>query len=416
MVQAALPDALSPLRHPVFRLLWLTWAAANVCMWMNDMAAAWLMTSLTESASMIALVQTAATLPVFLLSLPGGALADLWDRRRVLMATQAWMAAVALILVLASWSQRLAPPLLLMLVFAHGVALAMRGPAFLATIPEVMARAQWTQAFALSGIASHGARVIGPLLGGAVIALCGVTAVFALNALVALLTGVALLRWRGLPAAGTPAPATQPREPFLAAMGTGLRYARHARPMQATLLRVLCFYLSAVGLLALLPVMVKREWLASAATYTAMFALLGAGAVAASLLLPRLQARWRGDALLAAATLAYAASAAVVAIAPSPRLAAPALLAAGAAWLAVGNRLMTSLQIGLPSWVRARGIAIYHTVLMGANALGALLWGRLADAVGVPASLAGSALATALVVPLIRASRHAARQPDDLGA
>lgn len=413
MIPLALPDALSPLRNPVFRMLWMTWAAANVCMWMNDMAAAWLMTSLTSSASTIALVQTAATLPVFLLSMPAGVLADLVDRRRMMLVTQGWTVIVAALLAAAAWMNRIDPPLLLALVFANGAALAMRGPAFLAMVPDIVDRPQWHKAFAVTAVASHGARVIGPLLAGMLIAGAGVPAVFLLNAAIAAATGAALLRWRGQ-TQGNAQASDLPREPLLHALRVGLKYAIHAPRMRMTLLRVLVFYVSAVGMLALLPVLVKNHWHGAAATYTIMFALMGTGATVASFLLPRLQARWKGDALLTAAAMGHAAATANVAAAAGPWLAAPALVVAGAAWLVAGNQLMTSLQFTLPAWVRARGISIYHTVLMGANALGALLWGRWADAAGVRTSLACAAAATVLAAVLVHVTRGAKQRPEDV--
>ena len=190
------PSSLAPLKGPVFRMLWLAWLAANVTMWMNDVAAAWLMTTLTDSAVMVALVQAASTLPVFVLGLPSGALADIVDRRRYFAVTQLWVACVALLLCLASLAGVLSAPLLLALTFANGIGLAMRWPVFAAIVPELVPRHELPAALALNGVAMNMSRVIGPVLAGALLAGAGSAAVFALNAVLAIVAFVLILRWK----------------------------------------------------------------------------------------------------------------------------------------------------------------------------------------------------------------------------
>ena len=177
-------------------MLWFTWLAANTTMWMNDVASAWLMTSIGPSPLWVALVQTASTLPVFLLGLPSGALADTMDRRRYFMATQFWVAAIATILCLVILLDRLTPGLLLALTFANGVGLAMRWPVFAAIIPEVVSRPQLAQALALNGIAMNASRILGPLVAGALIASVGSAYVFVLNAALSILAGITIMRWK----------------------------------------------------------------------------------------------------------------------------------------------------------------------------------------------------------------------------
>src|SRR5690242_15635569 len=160
-------SAWAPLRLPTFRMLWLAWFASNVCMWMNDVAAAWLMTSLTTSATMIALVTTASSMPVFLLGLPSGALADIVDRRKLFMFTQLWIAAVAALLYAAAVTGRLTAELLLALVFCNGIGLALRWPVYSAILPELIPRRQLGAALGLNGIAVNISRVVGPLIAGA---------------------------------------------------------------------------------------------------------------------------------------------------------------------------------------------------------------------------------------------------------
>lgn len=187
---------LAPLRQGVFRMLWLAWLMANVCMWMNDVAAAWLMTSLSSSPLWVALVQTAATLPVFLLGLPSGALADNVDRRRYFLITQLWIAGVGAVLSLVVFFGAISPGLLLALTFANGVGLAMRWPVFAAIVPELVPRSQLPAALALNGVSMNASRIIGPLLAGALIASLGSAAVFLLNALLSLVAAVIIFRWK----------------------------------------------------------------------------------------------------------------------------------------------------------------------------------------------------------------------------
>ncbi|MDP1535454.1 MAG: MFS transporter, partial [Rubrivivax sp.] len=207
------PAALAPLQNPVFRGLWLAWLAANLTMWMNDVAAAWLMTTLTTSPVMVALVQTASTLPVFLLGLPSGAMADIVDRRRYFAVTQLWVSVNALVLAGLSLAGLLSAPLLLGLTFVNGVGLAMRWPVFAAIVPQVVEREHLPAALALNGIAMNLSRVIGPVLAGVLIAAFSSAAVFAVNALLAAAAFVLILRWRS-----TPRTSALPGERFVGAM------------------------------------------------------------------------------------------------------------------------------------------------------------------------------------------------------
>ena len=226
-------SALEPLSLPVFRLLWSTWLTANLCMWMNDVAAAWTMTTLTSTPIWVALVQSASTLPVFLLGLPSGALADMLDRRRWLVATQFWLAATAIVLCAATASGRMTAPWLLVFVFLNGIGLALRWPVFSAIVPELVPRHQLASALALNGMAMNLSRIVGPLVAGALIASAGSVWVFALNAVLSLLSAFVILRWRH-------EHQTSPlgRERLISAMRVGVQFVRQSPRMRAVLTRV----------------------------------------------------------------------------------------------------------------------------------------------------------------------------------
>lgn len=366
-------SALGPLKGPVFRMLWFTWLAANTTMWMNDVASAWLMTSIAPSPLWVALVQTASTLPVFLLGLPSGALADTLDRKRYFMATQFWVAGVATVLCLVILLDELTAPLLLALTFANGIGLAMRWPVFAAIIPEVVTRPQLPQALALNGIAMNASRIIGPLVAGALIASVGTAFVFVLNAVLSVLAGITIMRWRRVHQESPLG-----REPLASAMRVGLQYVRQSGRMKAVLLRIALFFLHSTALLALLPLVALAMPGGTAATFTLLLASMGLGAIVAALLMPRIRNWLPLQPRVLVGTGVQAAAAVVVAFAPNIYLAVPGMIFAGAAWITVANSLTVAAQMALPDWVRARGMSIYQMALMGATASGAALWGQVA--------------------------------------
>lgn len=405
---AAPASALAPLRHPVFRMLWSAWLIANTCMWMNDVAAAWLMTSLSASPVMVALVQSASTLPVFLLGLPSGALADILDRRRYLMFTQFWVAAVAVLICITVLADAMSARMLLFLTFANGIGLAMRMPVFAAIVPSLVPRAHLQPAIALNGVAMNASRIVGPVIAGALLASAGSVYVFALNAVLSVVAGFVILRWRH-----EPAPSALPGERFLGAIRVGLQYVRQSSRMHTVLLRVAVFFLQSTALLALLP-LVARDLRGGARTFTLLLACLGIGAIASALLLPRLRQRMALDHVVRNGTLLQAAATLVVAFAPNVYVAAPAMVAAGVAWLTVANTLSVSAQLSLPDWVRARGMSIYQMALMGSSAISAGVWGYVATLSDVRTSLVLAAVSGTLALPLLRRFKLAAHAEEDL--
>jgi MFS family permease len=399
-----LPAALAPLEGPVFRGLWLAWLAANLTMWMNDVAAAWLMTTLTSSPVMVALVQTASTLPVFLLGLPSGALADIVDRRRYFAATQLWVALNALLLAALAAAGLLTAELLLLLTFVNGIGLAMRWPVFAAIVPDVVPREQMAQAMALNGIAMNLSRVVGPVLAGVLLAAVSSAAVFALNAVLAAVALGLVLRWKSAPRTSA-----LPGERFVGALRIGLQHVRQSPRMRVVMLRVFLFFLQASALLALLP-LVAREAGGGAALFTLLMASMGGGAITAALLFPRWRQRFDRDQFVRYGTLVCAASSALVALAPHPAVALPATFVSGMAWISTANTLAISAQLALPNWVRARGMAAYQMSLMGGNAFGALLFGKVASFVGVPAAIVAASVFG--VVALLATRRYTVEGED----
>lgn len=382
------PSALAPLRRPVFRMLWITWLASNVCMAMNDVAAAWMMTTLTTSPILVALVQSAAALPVFLFGVPSGAVADIFDRRRVYLATQCWIAFNALVLFVVVAGGWLNATLLLVLTFANGIGLATRWPVYSAIIPELVPRGELQVAIGLNGIAMNASRVVGPVVAGALLASLGGAPVFALNAVLSVAAAIVVLRWRS-----QQQESVLPGERFFGAMRVGLQFVAQSRPMRVAMLRVGLFFVQSTALVALLPLVVKHFQDGGAGQFTVLLAVFGCGAIAAVLVLPRLRAAVSRDRLLRDGTLLQAAAMATVGFAPTVWTALPGMMIAGAAWITVVNTLTVSAQMVLPNWVRARGMSVYQVTIMGAAAVSAAVWGHVAAATEVRWSLLAAALA-----------------------
>jgi MFS family permease len=404
-----LPSALAPFEGPVFRMLWLAWLAANVTMWMNDVAAAWLMTTLTSSPVMVALVQAASTLPVFVLGLPSGALADILDRRRYFAGTQLWVALNAVVLAALSMADQLSAPLLLALTFTNGIGLALRWPVFAAIVPDIVSRPHLPAALALNGIAMNLSRVVGPVVAGAVLAAAGGAWVFLLNAVLAVVAFVLVLRWQSQQKKAS----ALPGERFVGAMRVGLQHVSQSPRIRVVLLRIFLFFLQSTGLSALLPLIAKGMG-GGAGSFTALLACQGAGAITAALLFPRWRARFHAHSFVVVGAAVHALVSLVVVWSPSLWLAMPAMVLAGMAWISTANTLTVAAQLALPNWVRARGMSIYQMALMGGAAAGAALWGPVGGVAGVRSAVVGAALFGLLVLALLWRQRIGDGVAEDL--
>jgi MFS family permease/quinol monooxygenase YgiN len=382
-------SAWAPLRQPLFRALWIATVVSNVGTWVHEVGAGWLMVTLDPRPLMVSLVQAATALPIFILALPGGALADIVDRRRYLIATQLWMLAVALLLALCTAFGWINGWALLGFTFALACGAALNTPAWAATLPELVPQAQLQPAIALNSLGINLARAVGPALAGVVVAAAGPQAAFLLNALSFVAVIVVLQRWRRQ----TP-PDTLPPEQFFGAMRAGLRYVREATALQAVMARAAGFFVFATATWSLLPLVALNAG-GGPHAYGLMLAGIGAGAVGAAMLMPALRRRYARDMLVRGATVIYALAAAGIALAESPLLLMPAMLATGAAWLAVLSTLHVSAQTAVPQWVRARALSLYLMVYAAGMTGGAVLWGSVATRWDVPMALvlaAGGAL------------------------
>lgn len=403
------PGAFDPLRHPLFRAFWLANLASMVGTWVQQVGSAWLMASIATSPLQVALVQAAASLPMFLLALPAGALADVLDRRRLLVAAQAWMMACATALGLLTLSGAITPGLLLLLTALLGTGMAIHSPTWQAAIPALVPRRDLPAAVALGSVGFNLARSVGPALGGLLVARAGPGAAFLLNAASFLGVLAVATRWRSEPRAGT-----LPAERMLEAIRGGLRYVRHEPGLQAVIVRGAVFVVCGVGLWALLPVVVKSVLGLSATHYGLLLGCLGLGAVLGALALARLRSRIPLEALVVGSTLVLAAVVAGVARVRRFELLALILLPGGAAWLGLLSSLNTAVQMAVPSWVRGRAISVYLVAFFGGHAGGSALWGGVAAREGCAAALDGVSLGLLLgllVAPFFRLPRA---QPLDL--
>jgi len=368
---------------------------SNVGTWMQDVGAGWLMTSLSSSPSLVALVEAADSLPVMLLALPAGAIADIVDRRRLLIATQVYLMVIAAALGILTWLNVMTPWMLLGFTFALGVGTAMVMPAWAAIVPELVPPEDLPSAVALNSIAINVSRTIGPAIAGVLVAAVGAWLVFILNALSYIGILAVLVRWRR-----ERRKSSLPAERFVSAIRVGLRFVTHTRALQIVLIRGSAFFVFASATWSLFPLIVRRELGMGPEIYGLLLTCIGIGAVGGALLLPRARARFSRDALVAGASALYAVAALMLGHVQNLPLLAVAMLATGVAWISILSALQVAAQMTLPAWVRARGLAAFVMVFMGGMALGSILWGQVAARVGIPATLTIAALGMAGAIGL----------------
>src|SRR5213080_3675066 len=392
---AAHGSAWDPLREPLFRSLWFAAVISYTGTWMQNVGAGWLMTQLTMDPFKVGLVQAATTLPVFLVILPAGALADMVDRRRFLLATQGWMVVAAAVLGILTLRHEVTPWVLLLFTFVLGLGAVMNDPAWQAITPEIVSAQYHEPAVALNSVGFNVARAIGPALGGLVIAAAGSGVAFLLNA--ASFFGVIffLYRWK------RPHYEHVETGRVTDAMLTGLRFVRGAPVVRCVLIRTGAFSLAASSLPALLPILARPH---GATGYGLLMGSFGLGALAGAAALPRLRSRLSVDGLVVFGTLLFAAmSFAAGRVETFPALSL-VLFTSGIAWIGILACLNVAAQTMSPPWLRARALSMYLLVLQGGMALGSAAWGALATRIGVPSTLLCSALA--LVAGLVAVRRY----------
>jgi MFS family permease len=391
----------APLRVKFFRMLWIASFVSNIGTWMQNVGAVWLMTHLTTSTVLVALMQTASALPVFLLSLPAGALADLVDRRRFLLFTQTWMGVVAMVLAAVTLLGHISPWGLLFLTFLLDIGGALNNPVWRSTTPELVPRPLLPGAITLNSISFNLARAVGPALGGLVVAYSSPGFAFLLNGLSFLATIYMVYSWKrekqGVSFSGIDG------ERVLAALRGGVRYARFSAPVQNILVRAFFFTFGASIVFALLSPVVDKLLHLGGGVYSALLSCMGGGAVVTALLLPRLNRAFSIDWRVALAAILFAVVS--LSLAFSPHIPLPLLYVlltvCGAAWMMSQNSFNVAIQTVVPNWVQARTLGVYIFVFQGGMALGSVTWGSVADEFGLPVALIGAAVWMLLTLLLI---------------
>jgi predicted MFS family arabinose efflux permease len=376
-------SAWAPLRHPDFRLVWLAFFGVQLINWSETVGAVAVISAQSDSAVLLALVQTASTLPAVLLALPAGAAADLVDRRLLIIALTLSMAGSMVVLAVLVALEAATPGVVLALTLALGCAVAAAIPSFASMIPDLVPASDLPGAVTLNGISINLARATGPAVAGLIIAVAGASVLFVVLAVVlTAIAGVLFAR----PRAAVAAPPAQ-GEGLVRAMRAGASFARRSRELRVVLARGGLFVLAASALWALMPVVaVQRLGLAPAA-FGGILAALGTGAVAGAQLLPRLRARLSLDALLAGGSVVSAVNLLLLGVLDSVVLVVVSLVVAGAAWIAVLSSLQTAAQLAAPAWVRGRALSVFQLVFSGGMAAGSAMWGLVAQVAGITEAL-----------------------------
>ena len=399
--------SLNPLAGPVFRVLWIATIASNLGTWMQDVGEAWLMVSFTKSPILVALIETAGSFPVVLLALPAGALADVVDRRRLLLVTQTWMLVAAALMGAFTFTGLMNPWLLLLLTFTLGLGAALNSPAWQAIVPELVPRKELPAAMTLTSVAFNVSRAVGPALGGFLVATAGSGAVSLLNAVSFLGVIVVIYRWSRVAETQT-----TPREHLWGAMRAGIRYVRNAPEVRAVLIRTAVFTFCASALWALLPLQARIKLGLGAVGYGMLLGCLGTGALLGAGVLSQLRARLSSNTLVVGASILFAAASLVLAHSEMVLLIGTAMVLGGVAWTTCMASFNTVAQTVAPAWARGRVLALYTLVLLGGLAIGSTAWGGFATRFGIARAL--DLAAGGLILGLLVSLRYRLIRLEDL--
>ncbi len=400
--QSENPTGFAPLRIPLFRDRWIASTISGVGTWMQDTAGTWLMTALTRSPLLIALMQTAASLPVLLLGLLAGATADIFDRRKLLIFWQSWMLGSVGILAVLTFLGHVSPWTLLAFTFLLNIGSSMNNPAWQAIVPELVPPELIPDSVSLNAASNNLARAVGPALGGLLVAAfrridTGSASVFLLNALSFAAVIWVLVNWKRQPLFKS----TLPSERVAASIRSGLRYVRYAPELQATLVRTFTytFFISAIW--SLLAVVASRDLHQGALGYGILNGSLGLGALLAATSLPRLRRIVAADTIIASATLYNVITLLTLAFVHIAWVVVIVLVLSGFCWTSTMSTLNVSVQLSVPDWVKARALGTYLMVFQGGMALGSVLWGVIADHISTPVSLTVSACGLVITLPFV---------------
>lgn len=402
---------LSPLRNPLYRNIWLATLISNFGVWIQSVAAAWLMTSISPSVDFVAWVQAATSLPPVLFTLIGGVLADRMDQRLVFLMAQSIVLFVALLLAVCQYASLITPWLLLALTFALDSGSALRYPAYQTTIGAILSREQLPSALVLSSIGWNIGRVVGPAIGGAIIALYGVPTAFAANALCNVYIIFVLLRWRRSSEMTKPAATGS----MLTEITHGLGYVRRMPLIRAVMLCCFVFCLFASGLWSLLPLVVKQLVGGGASIYGAALGAIGIGALIGAGLIGVARRRLGQCALFAIATMAFTVSTLALALVQSIPLLLAALVLGGIGWMLAMSTFNVVVQMSAAEGFKGRAVSVYYVALFGGIALGSWLWGHIAEYAGIRPSLYAATAGLALSVAFYRPASQLGRLLGDSG-
>lgn len=389
------PSSFAPFRYPAFRAIWIANLASNMGSMIQSVAAAWLMTELTNSHLLIALVQASATIPILLLAVFAGAIADNFDRRRVMLAAQTGMLIVSALLTLTTYLDAITPLSLLFFTLAVGCGTALNGPAWQASVRLQVGPRDLPQAIALNTIAYNLARSVGPALGGLLISIVGTAAAFGLNAISYIVLIVVLLRWH-------PETTRRRRTSILTAIAAGISFCAQSDPVRRVLIRGFAFGFGAAGFQALLPSLVRDRLHGTELIYGLCLAAFGAGSIFGALLVSAARHRWGSDRVVTAASLIFAAAMLPVALTASLPWVIVAAFVAGGAWVSMLTTLNVAMQLRSPEDILGRCLSIYQAVTFGAMALGAYTLGLIADLTSLPAAILTSAGWLILTASILR--------------
>ncbi len=398
-------STLSPLRNPTFRAIWLASFASNFGGLIQAVGAAWLMTIISGSADMVALVQASTTLPIMIFAALSGALADSFNRRLVMLTAQSFMLGVSVLLAVFAYFGLLTPWLLLAFTFLIGCGTALNNPSWQASVGDIVPREDIPAAVALNSVGFNLTRSVGPAIGGTIVATAGAAGAFAVNALSYFPLLWVLWRWRAPVVVNT-----LPRETIGTAVSAGLRFVAMSPNIGRVLLRAFTFGFSTIAVLALLPLVARHLVAGGPLTYGILLGAFGAGAVAGAYLGVRLRAVISAEVIVRIAFLGFAFCAATAALSPYAWLTTIGMTFGGAAWLLALSLFNTTVQLSTPRWVVGRAVSLYQTATFGGMALGSWIWGQVAEASGVDTALIAAAVvmlasgALGFLLPLARPS------------